>query len=199
MLDQAEDVAERRKAALDRTLARIREFESSQGVSPEALADIKGELIALAAEGELFSAADFPAPAEDAEETCALYLLSEDPDHRFALYLQACKPGLDVPPHNHTTWACIVGLEGEEENRFYQRGPEGAVQTGGQKVGPGGGVAFLPDELHSIHIHGTAPVRNFHMYGLALDRLTEREFWSKKEQAWKIFPPQEGIIDRRAG
>ena len=67
----------------------------------------------------------------------------------------------------------------------------------GQRVGPGEGVAFLPDELHSIHIHGDAPVRNFHMYGLALDQLAEREYWSKKEQVWKVFPAQDDIIDRR--
>lgn len=199
MLDQVESVTESCKAAVERAVERIRRIEKSHGVTAEALAAIKDELISLAAMDDLFSSSVFPAPGEDSEKPYALYLLSEDDDHRFALYLQACRPGFDVPPHNHTTWACIVGIEGVEENRFYERGDPGAVRTGGHRVGPGGGVAFLPDDLHSIHIHGTTPVRNFHMYGLSLDRLFEREYWSEKDQTWKIFPPQDDIIDRRAG
>ena len=199
MPDQMEDLVERRRTAVARSVERIRGFEQAQGVSAQALQAIKDELISLAAQAELFSPEAFPAPGAETEQPYALYLLSQDEDHRFALYLQACRPGFDVPPHNHTTWACIVGIEGEEENRFYERHDSGAVKTGGQRVGPGSGVAFLPDELHSIHIHGTAPVRNFHMYGLALDRLFEREYWSEKAQAWKVFPPQDDIIDRRAG
>ena len=199
MLDRTGGTLERRRQAVARSIDRIRDHERTHGVTPEGLAAIKGELIALAGSAELFSAEAFPVPGAGAEPPYALYLLSEDADHRFALYLQACRPGFDVPPHNHTTWACIVGLEGEEENRFYRRGDGGAARTGGQAVGPGQGVAFLPDEIHSIHIHGADPVRNFHMYGLALDRLFEREYWSAKEGAWKVFAPQDDIIDRRAG
>ena len=109
----------------------------------------------------------------------------------------AAVPASTCPPHNHTTWAVIAGIEGSEENRFYARTAAGPQPSGGQDVGPGVAVGFLPEELHSIHVQGEVPVLNFHMYGLALDRLHRREFWDRKSESWKIFPAQEGIIDRR--
>ena len=63
----------------------------------------------------------------------------------------------------------------------------------------GEGVGFLPEALHSIHIHGERPVFNFHMYGRGLEQLASREYWSAKAQTWKVFPPQSGVIDRRDG
>ena len=49
------------------------------------------------------------------------YRLAEDADHRFALYAAAGAPGRQAPPHNHTTWAVIAGVYGEEHNVFYRR------------------------------------------------------------------------------
>ncbi len=190
-------IEQERTNAVAESVARIRAVAAEQGVTRAGVEAIRAELLGLAEQGRLFTLNDFPPPAPGGDDNNNLYRLSEDADHRFALYLQSCLPGVDVPPHNHTTWAVIVGLDGIEENRFYERGDAGAVRTGGLDVGPGVGVAFLPEDLHSIHIHGEQPVLNFHMYGLALERLERREFWSAKEGAWKIFPPQEGIIDRR--
>lgn len=189
--------AEERTEAIAATVARIRAVEAEQGVIRAGVEVIREELLGLAKQAQLFTVEDFPPPLLGDDENSAVYRVSEDPDHRFALYVQSCLPDLDVPPHNHTTWAVIVGLDGIEENRFYEHGDDGPVRTGGCDVGPGEGVAFMPEDLHSIHIHGEEPVLNFHMYGLALERLDNRVFWSAKEGAWKIFPPQEGIIERR--
>lgn len=189
--------AKERKAAVGEAIARIRVAETEPGVTREGLAAIRDALLGLADQRRLFTLDDFPPPAPGGEDNCALYLLSEDADRRFALYVQSCLPGIDVPPHNHTTWACIVGLRGIEENRFYERRDDGPAQTGSLEVGPGVGVAFLPEDLHSIHIQGPEPVLNFHMYGCSLEILDARECWSAEEGRWKVFPPQEGIIDRR--
>jgi len=194
---KAQERAQGRTAAVAETVARIRAAEAEQGVTRKGLAAVRDALIELAERRELFALDDFPPPVPGGEDNSALYLLSEDADRRFALYVQSCLPGVDVPPHNHTTWACIVGLQGVEENRFYERRDDGATLTGGLDVGPGVGVAFLPEDLHSIHIRGAEPVLNFHMYGRSLETLDARECWSAKEGRWKVFPPQEGIIDRR--
>src|SRR5207244_3244 len=83
---------------------------------------IKAVLIGLAGKRELFPRADFPLPPEG--ERDRLYRLAEDPDQRFALYLNSGSPGKKTPPHNHTTWAVIVGIDGEEHNRVYERNPD---------------------------------------------------------------------------
>ena len=176
--------AEERTREIDAALADIRRIESTAGVTSEGLKQIKERLIRLASRTDLFDPADFPPPAPGGKRNSCLYRLAEDSEHRFALYANSSNGSYGTPAHNHTTWAVIVGVTGEELNRFYDRNPEGGVQQKGEYVvKQGTGVAFLPDELHSIHI--SAPVLNFHMYGLALDRLDEREYYSETDRTWK--------------
>ena len=107
-----------------------------------------------------------------------LYRIAEDDDGRFALYVNACRDRADSPVHNHTTWAVVCGYRGEELNRFYRRRSDGTPsETHHEVVREGSGVAMLPDDLHSIHIAGGG--MNFHMYGLALDRLDERVYFER--------------------
>jgi hypothetical protein len=56
-------------------------------------------------------------------------------------------------------------------------------------------VCFLPEDLHSIHIQ--APLINFHMYGLGLDRLHKREFYKADEGVWRVFPAHADIREAR--
>src|SRR5919106_6198080 len=175
-----------RKREIESAVDAVREIERRDGVSRESLQEIKERLIGLAGRTELFSASDFPPPAPGGKLKSCLYRVAEDPDHRFALYVNASLGGYGTPAHNHTTWAVIVGVTGEELNRFYDRPAEGPRQKGEYVVKRGTGVCFMPEDLHSIHIQ--APLVNFHMYGLALDHLHSREYYKADEQAWKIFP-----------
>ncbi|MEZ5225210.1 MAG: hypothetical protein R2710_00645 [Acidimicrobiales bacterium] len=70
-------------------------------------------------------------------------------------------------------------------------------QKGEHMVEAGTGVAMLPDDLHSIHIGG--PALNFHCYGLALERLDRREYYSERTDEWKIFPAHSDITEARPG
>ena len=188
--------AERRKE-IAAAVADIREIERRDGVNPQRLAKIKARLIKLAARTDLFDPKDYPPPEAGQKLRSCLYRLSEDADHRFALYANASNGGYGTPAHNHTTWAVIVGVTGEEQNRFYDRSPEGGVREKGRAVvRQGTGVAFLPEDLHSIHID--APLLNFHMYGLALEQLHRREFYKEKEGRWEVFPAHSDIRDARA-
>jgi predicted metal-dependent enzyme (double-stranded beta helix superfamily) len=197
-MEEIMSVARQRAAAVAETVARIRAIEQAQGITPEALVSIRRELLSLAAKEELFPAEDFPLPAEGAKTNSCLYRLSEDPDHRFALYANSARAEVNSPAHNHTTWAAIVGVRGEEENRFYQRHDQtGVAQTGGAVVRQGSGVVFMPYDLHSIHIKGATPVLNFHMYGLGLEQLDKREFYDPKQKAWRIFPAHTDIREAR--
>jgi predicted metal-dependent enzyme (double-stranded beta helix superfamily) len=184
-----------RKREIALAVADVREIEKRDGVTRQSLEKIKQRLIRLA-RPELFPASDFPPPAAGGKLKSCLYRVSEDADHRYALYVNASLGGHGTPAHNHTTWAVIVGVTGEELNRFYDRAAEGPpLQKGEYLVKQGTGVCFMPEDLHSIHIQ--APLVNFHMYGLALDQLHSREYYQAAERTWKVFPAHGDIREAR--
>jgi predicted metal-dependent enzyme (double-stranded beta helix superfamily) len=188
--------ANERKREIEAAVADVRAIERHHGVTRESLEKIKQRLNRLAARQELFSAEDFPPPAPGGKLKSCLYRVAEDPDHRFALYVNASLGGHGTPAHNHTTWAVIVGVSGEELNRFYDRAGEAGVREKGQYVvKQGTGVCFMPEDLHSIHIQ--APLVNFHMYGLGLDHLHKREFYKADEGVWRVFPAHGDIREAR--
>ena len=77
-----------------------------------------------------------------------------------------------IKASRHDVWmAVIVGVTGEELNRFYERtGPGEPREKGSAVVKQGTGVAFMPEDLHSI----------------------------PEERAWKVFPPHSDIREARA-
>lgn len=173
----------------------IRDIESELGVTRPGVEAIRDRLIALSEERELFSVEDFAPPSPQDKRTSRLYRLSQEPDDRFALYLQSSLGDVQTPVHDHTTWASVVGVHGQELNRFFDRTDDGVVQTHEHVVEAGTGIAMLPDELHSIHINGRA--LNFHCYGHALETLTERQYFNPSEKRWKPFSSVSGIIEAR--
>ncbi len=168
------DVKAARAAQVAATIDRIRAIERSQGVTREALDAIKAEMLALAAHEQLFPFAEFPPPPAG-EKGSRRYLLQQDADHRFAIYLNALNPGNETRPHDHTTWAVIVAVEGQEHNKVYARVPGGLVVAREVRVEPGTGIAFMPDDIHAIATLGDAPTRHLHVYGLALEVLDQRK------------------------
>lgn len=183
MAEQAEALAtSERKRAIDDTIADIKAIAAGDGISYESLDKIAVRLKALAAQRALFPETEFPPPASRDAEASTRYLLHKDADDTFALYLNSINPGKNTVPHNHTTWAVIVAVDGEELNRVYKRLDDGSddehvvVELDREVVvAPGAAhVAFLSDDIHSIHVEGDHSTRHFHLYGLALERLTER-------------------------
>jgi predicted metal-dependent enzyme (double-stranded beta helix superfamily) len=189
------DRAQERQREIEAAVADVRGIEAAAGVSRESLEKIKQRLMRLAARSELFTAEDFPPPQPGGKRNSCLYRISEDADHRFALYANSSFGSYGTPAHNHTTWAVIVGVSGEELNCFYERAAEGVREKGRQVVRQGSGVAFMPQDLHSIHIE--KPLVNFHMYGLALEQLFEREYYDARQGGWRVFPPHSDIREAR--
>ncbi len=189
------DRAAERRSAIEAAVADVRDIERREGVTRASLANIKARLLRLAARTDLFDPKDYPPPEPGQKLRSCLYRLSEDADHRFALYANASLGGYGTAAHNHTTWAVIVGVTGEELNKFYDRADGGVKVKGSDVVRQGTGVAFLPEDLHSIHIE--APLLNFHMYGLALEQLHKREFYKEKERRWDVFPAHADIREAR--
>ena len=187
-------IQQKREEQIAESIGRIREIESDLGVNQESIDKIKEEVISLAKQKTLFPISEFKLNP-DTEGSAVIYKLSEDDDHRFALYASAGMPGKNVRPHNHTTWAVIAGVAGDELNRFYKRTDDGSVDGEGtieqykeENVCYGTGVAFMPDDIHSIHVKGEVQTIHLHMYGLALDHLHERIMFNQEKGRYRIFP-----------
>lgn len=177
----APDISAARAAAVASTVDRIRAIEREHGVTRPALEKIRDELMKLAAQEHLFPSAAFP-PPPPGEKGGNRYFLQEDPDHRFALYMNALNPGNATKPHDHTTWAVVVAVEGQELNKVYDRTDDGADPARCDlrvreeiMVEPGRGICLMPEDIHSIHTLGSVPTRHLHMYGLALEVLDDRK------------------------
>jgi len=191
-------IREQRNAAVAKTIAEIRSIEKAQGVNRKALDAIKGALLKLADKRDLFPEDHFP--IGEADGNSVIYRLNEDDDHRFALYASTALPGKGVHPHNHTTWAVIVGVHGDEHNILYERADDGSEpgvgelrQTGEFTVTHGTGVTLMPDDIHSINVTGEQKTVHLHMYGLALERLHERVMYDTQSGTYKVFPASQNI------
>lgn len=190
------DERERRVAA---TLERVRALVPGTP-EREPLDAALEALIELAGRRHLWAEADFPAP--DEQDRQARYFISEDPDRRYALYLNVMRPGKRIPPHNHTTWACVAAVEGVEQNDLFRRLDRGEAPgrarleaAGTVEVGPGTGVALLPDEIHSVWIPPGQIIRHLHLYGRALETLDHRITFDPEAGTCKPMPI--GVRTRR--
>ncbi len=190
-------ISDERSEAVARTIDGIRSLTEKVTVGPDTLEAVKGLLLDLA-EPRLFPLSDFP--VTEADGTGVIYRLSEDADHRYALYASVGTPGKNVPPHDHTTWAVIVGVHGDELNRFYERTDDGPVpgearleETGTFTVTPGTGVTLMPDHIHSIHVAGDGNTVHLHMYGLALEQLSGRVVFDTAAGTCKYFTAKQNI------
>src|SRR6266446_878324 len=189
---------DQRAAAVTETIAAIRGIEHEMGVTPAALDQIREKLIALASRTELFPEMSFPVlPGKPGRG----YRLAEDADHRFALYASAGAPGRAAPPHNHTTWAVIAGVYGEEHNVFYRRADDRSVPGEGRlerthelTVVRGNACTLMPDDFHTIETRGPRPGLHLHMYGMSLEHLPERiTFAQETGGKYWVYPPNPGI------
>ena len=183
---------EQRAQAVDELIGRVRAIESTEGVTRASLDRIKAELIALASRSELFPPAHF---ANIPGRAGTIYHLAEDPDGRFALYGSAGVPGKAQPPHNHTTWASIAGVYGDEHNVFYERidadetpGEGRLKKTHELTIRRGSACAMLPNDFHTIEVTGGAESLHLHLYGKTLEDLPGRiTFPSSNGGRWARF------------
>ena len=180
-----------KKAAVNHFIDRAKQATGVE-LKREALDVVLAELIDLASRKEWWSAQEYPAPTDG--ELQARYLIHEEADNTFALYLNVMKPGKAIYPHNHTTWACIAAVEGTETNYVYDRTDDGSkpgvatlVMAKEKPVAPGQGIALMPEDIHAVKILDESGIRHLHMYGISLEKLTERLVFDTESNTYKFM------------
>ena len=101
-----------------------------------------------------------------------------------------------IPPrfqsgiHNHTVFACIAQLEGEEINTSYQKSGNGdGLRVYGTTTNKAGGVISMPEEaIHHIENPNQTAGKALHIYGGDFGALMDkRNLWSSDTYELKPF------------
>ena len=193
------DVASRRTTAVAAFLHTARQrLTDSRHAAADQLRAVADDLAQLGLRADLFPAAHFPVSAEHPAQ---VYRLAEDVDGRYALYVSAGLPGKAQPPHDHTTWAIIAGISGDERNVLYRRhATDDATRDRLEhqytvNVVPGTALTLTGADVHTIELLGDTPGLHLHFYGLGLERLRERVvFESTDGGLYRTFSPPARIL-----
>ena len=186
------DLNEQRTELVEKLLEDTRALCDGANVNRADLDIISLKLLKLAERRELWSEADYPPPGPD--ELQNRYLIGGEPGDGISLYLNVVKSGKKVPPHDHTTWACIAAVDGVEHNLFYTRTDDGSVEGKATieldktvAVGPGCAIAMMPDDIHNFEVRGDQIIRHLHFYGRPLENLSERKAYDIENGTYKIM------------
>ncbi len=168
-------------AAVEATLTQVRSILAT-GIDRSRLEQVKEALIGLAGQSALWSDEHFPDPAEDEKQV--RYLITQDTPQGLSLYLNVMRPGKKIPPHDHTTWACVAAVVGVEHNKVFKRDDDGSepgraklTETREVSIEPGSGIALMAEDIHQVEIRGDEVIRHLHMYGRPLETLTGRTMY----------------------
>ncbi len=187
-------VSAKREQEVNDLMTYVKSLAEPVTVTRENLNKIKGAMVDIANRKELWAEEEFPAPKEEGKVQNR-YLIAKDDDDSYALYLNVMHKGKYTPPHNHTTWACVSAVEGDEYNYVYETEEEGPLEPGERQINlaetivvqPGQGIALLPDDIHAIAINEGTSTRHLHLYGRALETLSKRLTWDKDMKTCHYF------------
>jgi predicted metal-dependent enzyme (double-stranded beta helix superfamily) len=119
----------------------------------------------------------------DAEQGFGVHMLHEEPNHDLAVFLISWLPNRGTTPHNHKTWAVVVGMEGQEQEVNYDRLDDGSkrgyadLQPGGEHVMTAGDVVrCYPEHIHSVWNVGKDISMSLHTYGRHINYTGRSEF-----------------------
>jgi len=119
----------------------------------------------------------------DPEQGFGTTVLHAEPDHSLFIVVDAWLPGCGVRPHDHGTWAVVVGVEGTERNTFWERVDDGTRKgfaelrkTGEAMIGEGEAVAMRTGEIHSVVNETEKTTLSFHVYGRHLNHTGRSQY-----------------------
>lgn len=119
----------------------------------------------------------------DAEQGFGVHVLHDEPDHSLFVTALSWLPGRGAPPHDHGTWAVIVGVDGPEKNTFYERTDDRSkpgyaeLRKVGEKICDVGDVLAIPaGMIHSVVNETDRVSLSFHVYGRHLNHADRSQY-----------------------
>jgi predicted metal-dependent enzyme (double-stranded beta helix superfamily) len=137
---------------------------------PADLRDLSEDLLRLCRKLD-FNQLDLPEAGPGQE---FLHHLAVSPVGGPSIYLVSDGPGVTSPPHEHKTWAVIVGIRGCEINTRFERldvGSRQVVAADSVNVGAGQWLLLSPEQIHATAVLGEQATFHLHLYGAALHTL----------------------------
>ena len=129
----------------------------------------------------------------DKEQGFGIHVLHEEPDHSLAVFMVSWEPHNGVAPHDHGTWALIVGVEGIERNTSYarldDRGRDGYAEIEVKsevEAGPGDLICMKNGGIHSVRNDSDAVTLSLHTYGRHVN-YTERSVYGPENNSAEAF------------
>jgi predicted metal-dependent enzyme (double-stranded beta helix superfamily) len=156
-----------------RAIARFSEELSAMqvGAAPSSadIASLRASMLNLARSAPWDSLGHRPAQGDEE----LLYPLFEAAG-RPSLYLVSDGPGVRSAPHEHCTWAVIVGLAGNELNEFHEadHAAPGSVRPVSETALRAFDALYLPPgAIHATLAADGQPTYHLHLYGKPLREL----------------------------
>ena len=135
-------------------------------------------------------------PDEDAGYSA--FLLHQEADQSLAIMALAWAPGRGVGPHDHGTWAVVVGVDGFEENIRYKRLDDRANPDYAEleikaslNAGPGDLVLIKKGGIHAVQNHSDKVTLSLHTYGMNFNKTTRSQFDIDARTAREFKVPME--------
>ena len=119
----------------------------------------------------------------DGEQGFGSHPLVHGPDFTPFITVLSWLPGRGAPPHNHGTWAVVVGIDGEECNTFFERLDDcskpgyAELRKKGERVCQPGDVLAMPSgTIHEVRNKSDRTSLSFHVYGRPLNSTGRVQF-----------------------
>jgi len=119
----------------------------------------------------------------DTETGFSAFLLHEENDHSLAVLAVSWIPGMGIGPHDHGTWAVVVGVEGLERNIRYKRlddrkNPDYAeLEIKDESIaGPGDLVCVKKGGIHAVRNDSDKITISLHTYGTHINYTIRSQF-----------------------
>jgi predicted metal-dependent enzyme (double-stranded beta helix superfamily) len=119
----------------------------------------------------------------DSKQGFGSHPLHQGPDFTPFVTALSWLPGRGAPPHDHGTWAVVVGVEGEERNLFWKRtddrsrpGHADLEPAGERRCGPGDILKMPSGTIHEVRNESNRVSLSFHVYGRPLNSTGRKQF-----------------------